>query len=210
LALMFISKLLTGILCTVDNDLLAFGCRGSSRSTNADFCFEKLPISALFPSVNYTNPKTFRADICGAPISFQQADEDPQDFLILPNGYNADDFEHGYMDGNYLQQKTSLSRPLFLLLLSQLAHPLDVGSGSRTRGAVEAQGGGTLLYHTIFANAVVSKQLGFTCAFSACFLCAPISNGCFCFFLPLSRNIFQTAKLPFCFPRRPLPLRRPH
>ena len=72
--------------------------------------------------------------------------------------------------------------PLFLLLLSQLAQPLDVGSGSRTRGAVEeAQGGGTLLYHTIFANAVVSKQLGFTCAFSACFLCAPISNGCFVF-----------------------------
>ena len=109
--------------------------------------------------------------------------------------------------------------PLFLLLLSQLAHPLDVGSGSRTRGAVEeAQGGGTLLYHTIFANAVVSKQLGFTCAFSACFLCAPISNGFHrpsvplvvfvLFFLRLSsRNIFQTEKLPF--PRRPLPLRRP-
>ena len=67
--------------------------------------------------------------------------------------------------------------PLFLLLLSQLAHPLDVGSGSRTRGAVEAQGGGTLLYHTILANAVVSKQLGCTCAFSARVLYAPISNG---------------------------------
>ena len=108
--------------------------------------------------------------------------------------------------------------PLFLLLLSQLAHPLDVGSVG-TRGAVEAQGEGTLLHHAIFANAVVSKQLGFTCAFSACFLCAPISNGfhrpsvplvvLVLFFLPLSsRNIFQTAKLPF--PRRPLPLRRPH
>ena len=108
--------------------------------------------------------------------------------------------------------------PLFLLVLSQLAHPLHVGSGGGTRGAVEeAQGGGTLLYHTIFANAVVSKQLGFTCAFSACFLCAPISNGfhrpsvplvvLVLFFLPLSsRNIFQTAKPPF--PRRPLPLRR--
>ena len=74
--------------------------------------------------------------------------------------------------------------PLFLLLLFQLAHPLIVGSGSRTRGAVEAQqSGGTLLYHAIFANAVVSKQLGFTCAFSACFLCAPISNGFFFFFV---------------------------
>ena len=69
-----------------------------------------------------------------------------------------------------------MKRPLFLLLLSQLAHPLDVGSVG-TRGAVEAQGEGTLLHHAIFANAVVSKQLGCTCAFSACFLCAPISNG---------------------------------
>ena len=68
-----------------------------------------------------------------------------------------------------------MKRPLFLLLLSQLAHPLDVGSGSGTRGAVEAQGGGTLLHHAIFAN-VVSTQLGCTCAFSARVLYAPISK----------------------------------
>ena len=109
-ALMFISKLLTGILCTVDNDLPAFGCKDSLRSMNADFCFEKLPISASFPSVNYANPKTPRADICGAPpISFQQADEDTPYFLALPNENNADAFDCGCsMDGNSLlpQQKT--------------------------------------------------------------------------------------------------------
>ena len=106
---MFISKLLTGILCTVDNDLPAFGCKDSLRSINADFCFEKLPKSASFPSVNYTNLKTPRADICGAPISFQQADEDTPYFLALPNENNADGFERGCcMDGNSLlpQQKT--------------------------------------------------------------------------------------------------------
>ena len=48
--------------------------------------------------------------------------------------------------------------PLFLLVLSQLAHPLHVGSGGGTRGAVETQSGGTLLYHAIFSNAVVSSS----------------------------------------------------
>ena len=67
---------------------------------------------------------------------------------------------------------------------------------------MEAQGGGTLLYHTIFVNAVVSKQLGCTCAFSACFLCAPISNGfhrpsvrwlfLFCFFFVFPAGIFSS------------------
>ena len=69
-----------------------------------------------------------------------------------------------------------MKRPLLLLLLSQLAHPLVVGSGSGTRGAVEAQGGGTVLHQAIFAN-VVSSQLGCTCAVSACFLRALIPNG---------------------------------
>ena len=67
---------------------------------------------------------------------------------------------------------------LFLLLLSQLAHPLDVGSGSGTRGAVEARGGGTLLHHAIFSNAVVSTQLGCIRAFSAHVLYAPILIVC--------------------------------
>ena len=72
-ALMFISKLLTGILCTFDNDLPAFGCKDSLRSMNADFCFEKLPTVACLLA-NYTDPQTLRADSCGAPISFQQAE----------------------------------------------------------------------------------------------------------------------------------------
>ena len=84
-ALMFISKLLTGILCTFDNDLPAFGCKDSLRSMNADFCFEKLPISVSFPSVNYANPKTPHADIYGAPLSFQQADEDTNRIFLLRN-----------------------------------------------------------------------------------------------------------------------------
>ena len=106
-ALMFISKLLTGILCTVDNDLPAFGCKDSLRSINADFCFKKLPISALFPSVNYTNPKTPRADIYDAPIFLEQTNKDTQGFLALSNGNNAGDFEHGCpVDGNGVLQKT--------------------------------------------------------------------------------------------------------
>ena len=74
-ALMFISKLLTGILCTVDNVLPAFGCKDSLRSMNADFCFEKLPTVA-FPPANDTHQNKLHADIYGAPIAFQQVDED--------------------------------------------------------------------------------------------------------------------------------------
>ena len=68
--------------------------------------------------------------------------------------------------------------PLFLLVLSQLAHPLHVGGGGGTRGAVETQSGGTLLYHAIFSNAVVSTQLGCIRAFSAHVLYAPILIVC--------------------------------
>ena len=102
-ALLFLSKLLTGTLSTFDNDLPAFGYKDSLKT---DFCFEKLP-TVSFPSVNYANPKTPRADICGALISFQQADEDMPYFLALPNENNANDFERGCsMDGNNVQQKT--------------------------------------------------------------------------------------------------------
>ena len=98
---------------------------------------------------------------------------------------------------------------LFLLLISQLAHPLDVGSSGGTRGAVEAQeGGGTVLHHAIFAN-VVSFQPAF-CVLSLLTLCiVRRSVRLVFFFLRLfSRNIFQTAELPP--PQRPLPLPRPH
>ncbi len=112
-ALLFLSKLLTGTLSTFDNDLPAFGYKDSLKT---DFCFEKLP-TVSFPSVNCANPKTPRADICGAPISFQQVDEDsnclqqtikskgiaglscgPSIFALLngnalPSEMNADDFD---------------------------------------------------------------------------------------------------------------------
>ena len=62
-----------------------------------------------------------------------------------------------------------------------------------------------MLHHAIFAN-VVSLQLGCTCAVSACFLCAIISNGLHrpsvrpvvvVFFFVFPAGIFSGPRSPF-------------
>ena len=127
-AILFLSKLLTGTLFTFDNDLPAFGCKDSFRSMNADFCFEKLPTVA-FPPANHTHQNKLHANIYGAPISFQQANEDTQDFLVLSNENTADDFERGCsMYGSSVQQKIKNNKGKISILFGRSGSTLLGGN----------------------------------------------------------------------------------